>query len=73
MAVRTPRNTRESGRTKRPKAPPPSAPLAGTDPSTTDRAGPIPQKALVYAVRLTEPPAISDEVPDEVPFPTNEK
>lgn len=30
----------------------------------------IPQKVLLYAARITEPPAISDEAPDEMPFST---
>jgi hypothetical protein len=28
----------------------------------------IPQKVLLYAARTIAPPAISDEVPDEMPF-----
>jgi hypothetical protein len=30
----------------------------------------IPQKVLLYAARLSEPPAISDDVPDKMPFST---
>jgi len=33
----------------------------------------IPQKVLAYAARLTKPPAISNEIPDEMPFPTDEQ
>jgi hypothetical protein len=31
----------------------------------------IPQKVLLHAARNAEPPAISDDVPDRMPFPTN--
>ena len=33
----------------------------------------IPQKVLVYATRLGEPPAISDEVPEGMPFATDDE
>ena len=69
MAVQTHRTTRpgRSAKAKRMRA----AKAASTHSSahkTVDNA--IPQKALLLAARLATPPAMSDEVPDEMPFPT---
>lgn len=72
MATRTPHTPGKSIVSKvkvHPKA------MASRKPSRRGRSEsqnqtPIPQKALIHAVSLTQPPAISDEVPDEMPFPT---
>ena len=52
----------------RPKTSKPS-PAHATPHETVNNA--IPQKALFLAARLSTPPAISNEVPDEMPFPTH--
>lgn len=78
MALQTRRGSGKKGAGARKAARPrgnnaaPPAVAATPDQSPETPAGnAVPQKALLYAVRATEPPAISDEVPDQMPFPTD--